>query len=74
MVTRAYQVYVLLLEYVECVLPFRLRGIVQTVAFYAVAGIDEQEVGTISICLVSQMLREGDVVSPVSGEGRSTEV
>lgn len=58
----------LLAEDAKCVLSPWIRGIVETISFYSVSGINDQQVPSFCFQFVSHMLSERDVVTPVRAE------
>lgn len=74
MVTGADKVNILFGQNVEVEIAFGSRTVVETVAFDAIAGIDEKEVYAFSIGLCTEVVSKGMIITPISGEGWSEEV
>lgn len=66
MVARGDDVYLLVFENVKGVMPFGIRGVVKTVAFYSVASIYEKKVTAVIVGFLAEVMGKRDVIAPVS--------
>lgn len=72
MISGAYHVDFLLLEYLQSVFAFWFRSVIKTVALYSIPGINEQEIYPLLIGFLAHALGKRDVVTPVRAVRRSS--
>ncbi len=65
MVAGTYDVDVLLRKDIQCIFAFRLRRIIEPIAFYFVPGVYKKKIDPLVVGFLTQPLRKGDVVTPV---------
>jgi hypothetical protein len=66
MIPDSHQIYCLVFDDIVCVFSLRITGIVQPIPFHAISGVDNEKVAAVGVCPLAQMLRERDVVAPIS--------
>ena len=58
MIARSDDVYLLMFEDIKGVVPFRVRSVIETIAFYSVTGIYNEKITAIFVCFLAKMVSE----------------